>query len=82
VTRWQYVRNRSAHGGDFTQEQVDSKIQEIVSGIYSCLHLFYELLYLKVNFSGYIINYSDMRFSTEFRFSNRLNVYGKRTRAA
>jgi hypothetical protein len=71
---WQYVRNRSAHGNDFTQEQVQSKIQEIVTGIFSCLHLFYELLHLKLHYSGYVINYSKIGFPEEFRYADRVKL--------
>ncbi|MBW9336677.1 hypothetical protein FEE59_24465 [Herbaspirillum sp. RU 5E] len=79
---WQYVRNRSAHGNDFTQEQVESKIQEIVSGIFSCLHLFYELLHLKLHYSGYVINYSKIGFPEEFRYADRVKLPKFRLSAA
>jgi len=76
VTSWQSVRHRSAHGNDFTQGQV-AKFQEIVTGIYSCLRLFYELLYLKLEFSGHIIDYSEIGFPTEFRHAERLKMTRK-----
>lgn len=65
VTSWQSVRNRSAHGDDFTQEQV-TKIQKLVSQIFSCLHLFYVLLYLKLGFFGYVVDYSTIGFPSVF----------------
>jgi hypothetical protein len=73
VTSWQSVRHRSAHGDDFTQEDV-IKIQKVVTGIYSCLHLFYELLHMKLEFSGYIVNYSKAGFPTDFRYAKKLNI--------
>lgn len=74
---WHHVRNRAAHGGNFNQEQPLAKIQETVTHILSCLSLFYELLYLKLEFSGYIINYSKIGFPTEFRYADRFSLNRK-----
>lgn len=74
VDSWHYVRNRSAHGSDFTRTQVHAKIQKVVTNIYACLHLFYQLLYLKIGFSGYINNYSKIGFPSEFRFASQFKV--------
>lgn len=74
VDSWHYVRNRSAHGGDFTRTQVHAKIQKVVTNIYACLHLFYQLLYLKIGFSGYINNYSKIGFPVEFRFADEFKI--------
>ncbi|MCG2584118.1 hypothetical protein [Massilia sp. TS11] len=74
VDSWHYVRNRSAHGSDFTLTQVHSKIQKVVTNIYACLHLFYQLLYLKIGFSGYINNYSKIGFPSEFRFADQFKI--------
>lgn len=62
VKTWREVRNKSAHAFDFTQEQEHEKIQIVVSAVLACLHLFYVLLMIRINFRSIFIDLSQLGF--------------------
>lgn len=52
ITIWREVRNKSAHGNDMTRAQEHEKIQWVLDGVLGCLHLFYVLLLIRLNFDA------------------------------
>jgi hypothetical protein len=52
IKKWRTVRNKSAHGTDFTPTPDAEKQQETLDGVLACLQLFYVLLFIRLRLPG------------------------------
>lgn len=58
VQAWASVRHKSAHGATIAKAQDRENLQTAVEGVMSCLHLFYVLLLIRMDYPGEFIDIS------------------------
>ncbi len=58
IGKWRTVRNKSAHGTDFTPTQDTERQQQALDEVLACLQLFYVLLFIRLRLPGEFVDLS------------------------
>jgi hypothetical protein len=59
---WRHVRNRLAHGGSIIQGEGAEELQKGLDSALRCLHLFYLLPLIRMQFAGWFFDHSKVGF--------------------